>query len=178
MKCAIHPNTDAVAQCAICSKPICQKCTIDHGGKVICFDCAAADFGNEQNQKVEDAEQQREAKKRLPLRYQIGIVVVCVIGIIVQMSFLVPMVDEAPVIDTSDSETLAEQCLGTLSEAHVFVHQGQRLNQSDVDDVCLPPLVLSETSKEIIVESPDPDLYGFKLLRVNRDNFELTRVEE
>lgn len=42
MKCYIHPNVDAVGTCTKCGKMICQACSTEINGKLVCSQCSAA----------------------------------------------------------------------------------------------------------------------------------------
>jgi hypothetical protein len=42
MKCYYHPETDAVAACTNCGKAICQSCSINVTGRLICQTCLAS----------------------------------------------------------------------------------------------------------------------------------------
>lgn len=41
MQCHYHPDTEAVATCPQCGKPICRSCAVDVGGKITCQNCLA-----------------------------------------------------------------------------------------------------------------------------------------
>ena len=40
MKCSIHPNVDAVGTCTKCGKMMCQSCSKEIDGKLVCSQCA------------------------------------------------------------------------------------------------------------------------------------------
>lgn len=40
MKCYIHPNVDAIGACTRCGKMICQACSMEINGKLVCNQCA------------------------------------------------------------------------------------------------------------------------------------------
>jgi len=42
MKCYYHPAVEAVATCANCGKAICQACSVDVAGRLICQQCLAS----------------------------------------------------------------------------------------------------------------------------------------
>ncbi len=42
MKCYEHPTIEAVATCANCGKAICQTCSVDVAGRLICQRCVAS----------------------------------------------------------------------------------------------------------------------------------------
>ena len=42
MKCYYHPAVEAVATCANCGKAICQTCSVDVAGRLICQQCLAS----------------------------------------------------------------------------------------------------------------------------------------
>ena len=39
MNCENHPDREAVANCAVCGKPICEECLIKIAGNTYCKDC-------------------------------------------------------------------------------------------------------------------------------------------
>lgn len=40
MKCYVHPNVDAIGACTRCGKMICQACSMEIDGKLVCNQCA------------------------------------------------------------------------------------------------------------------------------------------
>lgn len=40
MKCYLHPNVDAIGACTRCGKMICQACSTEINGKLVCNQCA------------------------------------------------------------------------------------------------------------------------------------------
>jgi len=42
MKCYVHPNTEAVATCANCGKAVCENCSINVSGRIVCQRCLSA----------------------------------------------------------------------------------------------------------------------------------------
>jgi hypothetical protein len=42
MKCYYHPEVEAVATCVNCGKAICQTCSVDVAGRLICQNCLAS----------------------------------------------------------------------------------------------------------------------------------------
>ncbi|HMC31465.1 MAG TPA: B-box zinc finger protein [Candidatus Angelobacter sp.] len=47
MNCANHPQTQAVAYCRTCGKPLCESCKRDVRGVIYCEDCLAARVGQQ-----------------------------------------------------------------------------------------------------------------------------------
>src|SRR5271154_1169400 len=45
MKCAVHPDVDAVAYCRNCGKPLCSVCARPVRDVIYCEDCLAATLG-------------------------------------------------------------------------------------------------------------------------------------
>ena len=39
MECHNHPDKEAVANCSLCGKAICQECSVEIGGSIYCKDC-------------------------------------------------------------------------------------------------------------------------------------------
>ncbi|TET39210.1 MAG: TM2 domain-containing protein [Dehalococcoidia bacterium] len=52
MKCAYHPEVDAVGSCVNCGKMICTECTVPLGGKSYCEACAGEVFAKKQEELV------------------------------------------------------------------------------------------------------------------------------
>ncbi|MCX5998009.1 MAG: B-box zinc finger protein [Chloroflexi bacterium] len=46
MKCALHPEIDAVAVCVDCGKLVCQECATLEGGNYSCQPCASQLFAS------------------------------------------------------------------------------------------------------------------------------------
>ena len=41
MNCQNHPDKEAVANCAVCGKPVCRECLIEIAGNTYCKDCVS-----------------------------------------------------------------------------------------------------------------------------------------
>ncbi len=93
MKCAYHPDQEADTLCAKCNTPLCGRCTgnTSEEGENICVRCvavlAAADFGQDKNRRLEEAEQRRQAlreekKRRSRRKRNLALAAVCAVVIV------------------------------------------------------------------------------------------------
>jgi hypothetical protein len=72
MKCYYQPAKDAVTQCSVCKRPLCDQCALPEENKAfICNQCgarrAAEEATEEMNQRIEQKEIKRqiqEAKRK------------------------------------------------------------------------------------------------------------------
>ncbi|TKJ28912.1 MAG: hypothetical protein CEE40_10330 [Chloroflexi bacterium B3_Chlor] len=42
MKCYVHPEADSIGLCTSCGRAICEKCSVDMQGKLVCRQCLAS----------------------------------------------------------------------------------------------------------------------------------------
>lgn len=47
MKCYYHPAVEAVATCSNCGRAICEQCSVDVSGKVMCRECISNSQANQ-----------------------------------------------------------------------------------------------------------------------------------
>ncbi len=106
MKCAQHPDREAVARCAACDTALCEECALPgEAGTVLCNKClalaAAGEVTEETRQKVTESAarraRQEEAKvrrSRLRLIVPIALVVlICIANLILFMTAPVPEIE-------------------------------------------------------------------------------------
>ncbi|MDX9991913.1 MAG: DUF4190 domain-containing protein [Anaerolineales bacterium] len=46
MKCYYHPETEAIATCTSCGKAICESCSVNVAGKILCQQCLSSGGAN------------------------------------------------------------------------------------------------------------------------------------
>lgn len=47
MKCYTHPKVEAIGNCSVCGRGICQECSVEVGDKLRCRECLKKNVGTE-----------------------------------------------------------------------------------------------------------------------------------
>lgn len=64
MKCAYHPNKEAVTRCSLCQKPLCEECASSADGKdVVCSRCSILEAARDASQGVDERREEMEEKR-------------------------------------------------------------------------------------------------------------------
>ena len=65
MECHNHPDREAVANCSLCGKAVCQECSMEIGGNIYCKDCI-----NEINTKSFREKEELDKKPATEIEHQ------------------------------------------------------------------------------------------------------------
>ncbi|MFC1494559.1 hypothetical protein ACFL6W_04700 [Thermodesulfobacteriota bacterium] len=183
MNCHYHPDRNADAHCSECRKPLCDQCATPRGdGSSICSRCIAIDAANEASEGIsqrleekalreENLEAQKETKKRRETILQICFILVCLAIITVQMSSIMAMEADKPLRHgTFNTDTQTDKCITILWEISKNLQNGNVPDNNIICPESKRPFVVDKTNGDIIVRSPQPELYGFKDIRVSQSN--------
>jgi len=108
MKCAYHPQEEAVSNCSMCRKPLCEKCGEQRAGaNVLCSRCAAlsaarAAATGEDERQVEHEEKKSEAAKKGKKPHVAMITVIVLSVIVLVANIYMYMGPSIPDVDTFD----------------------------------------------------------------------------
>ena len=183
MKCTYHHHKDAVTNCSQCQKPLCDECAIPERGKsFICSRCAALkasqDVVQEIDKRIEEKEgkkQEREIGKRRKSKIwvvsQLVIIAACIAIIAIQVPRLMSTLEEEKPIryGTYSTDAQTDQCIRNLWRISKLLQEGKLPGKDIVCPASKKPYVMTETGGDIVVRSPNPQLYGFKEIRVSKN---------
>lgn len=77
--CLNHPDTPAVARCATCSKPICERCIVSRNGSTYCSEACAENAAETIGQINRTLEERRRTGSRTRWRAIIWLVIIIVV---------------------------------------------------------------------------------------------------
>jgi hypothetical protein len=122
----------------------------------------------------EDEHRQKHKKSDNSTAMQLGVIGVCVVVLAARFIFFVSDGDTAD----AGTESLAQiQTLSSLAQCLVQFQQiGQGLVAGDLPEPTITcpgstlPLVVTETADDVIVEHPEPEMFGYSEIFVSRSN--------
>ena len=185
MKCAYHPDKEAIAQCSQCKKPLCDQCAIREGAETfICSGCAALraarDAVQDVEQRIDEKEsktQAREEKKKrksmLWIVLQWVILAACVSVIAFQAPKLISTFTETekPIRHgtyTTDAQT--DQCINNLWHISRLLQQGELPGNDIVCPLSKKPYKVTVLEDDVVVRCPNQEQHGFREIRVSKKN--------
>lgn len=182
MKCAYHPNKNAVVQCSQCQKHLCDQCAVPGAGNsFICTRCAAlmaakdavTGFDQDQEDKAAGKQIEKEKKKlksRLRLAFQWAILVVAVTIIVIQVpKIVVEFKDNKPIRSgTYATDAKTDQCINNLWRISRLLQEGRMPGKDMVCPVSQKPYVLTTVRGNIVARCANPELHGFREMRVSK----------
>lgn len=183
MKCTYHPNKDAVTKCSQCHKPLCGECAASGKDKdVVCSRCAIlvaaqdASLGIDQRIKEKEGKkQEREIRKKRKSKIwavsQLVIIAACIAIIAIQVPRLISTFEEEKPIryGTYSTDAQTDQCIKNLWRISKLLQEGKLPGKDIVCPASKKPYVVTETEGDMVVRSPNPQLYGFKEIRVSKN---------
>ncbi len=191
MKCHNHPSAPAIENCARCEIPLCGMCANFVGNEVLCEPCTEV---REHEKTVATKAEELERPDPVPVQaeydealiesarkketnwqiVQIGIIALCAI-ILIARAFLLSG-DEQPV-EINAEEQAQMQILSSLAQCMVLFQQiGESLTAGETPDPATTcpgsnlPIIITETSDDVLVEHPEPDVYGYAGIVVSRSD--------
>jgi hypothetical protein len=182
MKCSYHPEKDATARCSQCRKPLCDECAIPERGKAfICSRCAAMKAAQEAVEGIDQRLDEKESKKqeqdlRKKRKSKIWVVsrwailAVCIAIIVIQIPKLMSTFEEEKPIryGTYSTDARTDQCIKNLWRISKLLQEGKLPGKDIVCPASKKPYVVTEIEGDVVVRSPNPQLYGFKEIRVSK----------
>ena len=182
MNCFYHPDKRAETQCSGCGKNLCEQCSVaQKNGSALCSRCIALGAAEDASRGIESriAEKERQAELKAARKYKrrrsvlLAQYLLIIIGLIV-MAIQAPRIialfeKEKPLRHgTYDTDSLTDQCIMDLWEISKLLQEGRLPG----DDVLCPaserPYEIIKSDSDVIVRSPNPELYGFREIRVSK----------
>ncbi|MEQ8314786.1 MAG: hypothetical protein RL839_04940 [Gammaproteobacteria bacterium] len=191
MKCQNHPSAPAIENCARCEIPLCGMCANFSGDEVLCEACVevreaekavaskSRDFERPKpvamtTDNGEDEHRQKRKKGYNSAAIQLVVIGVCAVVLATRFIFFTSESDTAD----AGSESLAQvQMLSSLAQCLVQFQQiGEDLVAGDLPEPTTTcpgsalPLIVTETADDVIVEHPEPAVFGYTEILVSRSN--------
>lgn len=133
MKCAYHPQEEAVSHCSMCRKPLCEKCGEQRAGaNVLCSRCAAlsaaqaAVNGEDERQTEHEEKKFAAAKKKKPHAAMITVIILSVIVLVTNIyMYMGPSVPDVDPFDPYEDPLLTADLVNDGIEDYAGDHGGQ-----------------------------------------------------
>jgi hypothetical protein len=135
MKCAYHPQEEAVNKCGICQKPLCEECGEQKAGvaNVLCSRCAALAAAQAAANGEEDRQTEHEAKKSVAEKKgknpHVAMIVVIILSVIVLLAnvymYMGPSVPDLDEFDPHKHPLLTADLINDGIEDYAKDHGGQ-----------------------------------------------------
>ena len=156
---------DVMEVCKNCGKPVekgelyCSQCMIEHAEEHI--------------PEIEEALTSEGPKEsRFPLMVKWAVLLISLIIVAIQMPKLLASFEEAQPVRqgtySTDSET--DQCITNLWQISKRLQEGKPVGTDIVCPASKKPYIVEGTGKTLTVRCPNPELHGFSLIRVSRNN--------
>lgn len=182
MKCAYHPDKNATAWCSQCKKPLCDQCAIPGGDRSsICSRCVALQAAqeavegidtrrDEKERKTRTHEARRKWKSMLWMGSQWSVLVICLCIMAFQIPNLILVFKEKKPIrhGTYRTNDQTDQCIRNLWHIVKMLQEGKLPGKDILCPASNKPYVVMKTKEDVVVRSPNPELYGFKEIRVSK----------
>jgi len=135
---------------------------------------ALEDFNEEEILRQQEKESEEQKKNKQKTRRIIGqwIVLIVCIGIIL---YQVPMLISAANKDVKplrhgpyNTDAVTDQCIRNLWQISRLIQEEKLPDDTLVCPASKNPFMVIQTKMDIIVRSPNPELYGFKDIRVSK----------
>lgn len=183
MRCAFHPDRQAVAQCAHCNENLCRQCAIpEEGGVFSCSRCAAlkaardaAEGIGQQREVKRNRRQERETKKtqkkKLWAVLMWVILLACAAVIALQVPAMFSSFEEERPLRRGSYETDAQtdQCIRNLWQAAGLLQEGKAPGEELVCPASKRPYGVTSEGGDAVARCPDPGQHGFKEMRASKN---------
>ncbi|MFC1857567.1 hypothetical protein ACFL9U_06000 [Thermodesulfobacteriota bacterium] len=123
-----------------------------------------------QQEKISKAQKKDKIKKRRIIGQWV-VLILCIGIILYQAPLLISAVksDVKPLRQGPyNTDTLTDQCIQNLWRISKLVQEGKLPNDTIVCPASKRPFMVVKTKTDIIVRSPNPELYGFKSIQVSK----------
>lgn len=183
MDCHYHPEREASEKCFSCNKPLCNQCAMPHSnGSFICNRCiameAAKDVTQGVHQRIEakairtDKEGvKKEKKKKLRIMVMILVLLICIGIIAFQTPGIISSLDknEKPIRNGSyETDAQTDQCIRNLWQIARILQEGGDPGNDIVCPASGKPFILKKEGDDVVARTPNPELYGFKDIKVSK----------
>jgi hypothetical protein len=182
MNCYYHPGKEGKAQCSICNRNICEECSIPRkNGSSICSRCLVLEAAGDASRGIDDRLVKKEIRldqkaalklkrRKVILGVEYGLIIIALVIIAVQAPGLLKVFeDEKPLRHgTYETDSRTDQCLRNLWEISKMLQQGELPGDDIVCPASGKPYEIIQRDSDIVVRSPNPELYGFRDVRVSK----------
>jgi hypothetical protein len=183
LKCHYHPDEDSISQCGCCEQHLCSQCAIPLDKGFFCSRCVALEAAKEategidlrleeKRKKAEIRKEKEKIKKVLWHAWQWGIVVIGLCVMAYQVPDLINVLkDRKPLRKgTYNTDEKTDDCVRNLWEVAKLLQQGRLPGEALVCPASKKAFLIAEEKYDIVARTPDPGLYGFKEIRVSKNN--------
>jgi ribosomal protein S27AE len=112
----------------------------------------------------------RQQKSRTWLVVQLAIILAAVVIMASQIPrFISAVKGERPLRQgTYSTDTQTDQCIANLWRIARLIQEGKVPDKDIVCPLSKKPYVIKDTAKDVVVSCPNPELHGFKEIRVSK----------
>jgi len=134
MKCAYHPQKEAVSSCGVCRKPLCEECGGQKGGtNVLCNRCAALsaahDAANGEAERQLKHEEKKTEAARKDKKTHVAMIVIIILAVLVLLAnvymYVGPNVPDVAEFDPHQYPLLTADLINDGIEDYAADHGGQ-----------------------------------------------------
>jgi len=181
MKCYYHPDKESIAPCSHCKQYLCDQCAIPRDKGHICSRCVALEAAKEaadgidhrleeKRKKAKTLEERKKLKKILWHAWQWGFVVIGLCVMAYQVPDLINVLkDEKPLRNgTYNTDVKTDDCIRKLWEVAKLLQEGKSPGEDLTCPASKKPFIITEEKKDLVARSPNPELYGFREIRVSK----------
>jgi hypothetical protein len=181
MQCHHHPEKESIAQCVYCEQHLCRQCAIPRDKGFLCSGCVAVEAAKEttdgidhcfegKRKKAEIRNEREQIKKVLWHAWQWGIVVIGLCVLAYQAADLINVLNDKKPIrkGTYNTDEKTDDCIRNLLEVAKLLQQGNLPGDDLVCPASQKAFLITEENEDVVARSPNPELYGFKEIRVSK----------
>jgi hypothetical protein len=134
MKCAYHPHKEAVSNCSMCRKPLCEECGEPKAdANILCSRCAALSAARDAANGEDDRQMKHEEKKTAAAKKRqkphVAMIVVIILSVIVLAAnvymYMGPSVPDVAEFDPDQHPLLTADFVNDGIEAYAQDHGGR-----------------------------------------------------
>jgi len=182
MKCYYHLDREARTQCNHCKEPLCDQCAIPNDNVFLCSRCIAVEAARdaaegigqrleEKQRKAEMLEERNRFKRTLRCALLWGTFIIALCVIIYQLPGLLRVLqnDDKPLRNgTSETNAITDECIVNLWKVARLLQEEKLPGPELVCPASKKPFIISREAGDVVARSPNPELYGFKEIRVSK----------
>ncbi len=181
MPCYYHPDKESVARCSNCERQLCDQCAIPCDKGFLCGRCVALEVAKEaadgidhrleeKRKKGETRKEKKKLKKVLWHAWQWGVVVIGLGVMAYQSPDLISVLKEDRPLrnGTYNTDAKTDDCIRNLWKVSKLLQEGKLPGENLVCPASKKPFIIAKETGDVVARSPNPELYGFKEIRVSK----------
>lgn len=182
MKCAYHPEHDAVTRCARCQTPLCGECSAGRKtASVLCPRCEALTAAGDLVESVSQRKEQHRVRKsarqervRRKARYwRWGLWGALLVSIAVMTfhigNWLSEDASNRPLrAGTYQTDRQADQCIERLWRVAARLQQDRQPGPGTVCPATGKPYIVSDEKGDWVARCPNPKAHGVQAIRIRK----------